>query len=234
MTVRRAAAAPRIVPPHIVGVAAGGRPWQTGGEVQVSGATALFDFPPPYRRATPKDASALARFVDMAGEGLPSVLWSQMAQPGEGPVRTGARQMRRRDGIFSYRNAVVADPGGRPVAAMLGHPLPDRAPRAEPGDDAALSLETLWDPACGTWFVSALAVRPRHRGQGHGTRLLEIAGQLGRAAGCRGLSLAVTVGNDGARRLYERLGFRPVAAQPLEGWPGLSGAVLLLVREGPG
>ena len=38
---------------------------------------------PPFRRATPDDATALAELIDFAGEGLPTYLWAKMAEPGE-------------------------------------------------------------------------------------------------------------------------------------------------------
>ena len=50
---------------------------------------------PPFRRATPDDAHALAELIDFAGEGLPSYLWARMAEPGEGVWDVGRRRARR-------------------------------------------------------------------------------------------------------------------------------------------
>ena len=52
-----------------------------------------------------------------------------------------------------------------------------------------------------------LAVLETARGQGVGTRLLTELVNLARSQRRRGLSLSVEDGNEGARRLYERLGF---------------------------
>ena len=49
-----------------------------------------------------------------------------------------------------------------------------------------------------------------HRGRGLGRTLIEASQAEARALG-RGMALEVMVGNDGARRLYERLGFGVVA-----------------------
>ena len=174
------------------------------------------DFPPPYRRATPQDAAALADLVEFAGEGLPSYLWAGMAEPGETPRDVGRRRALREEGSFSYRNAVVADPGSGAVAALIGYPLPDW-PEPIPEDLPAMfvPLQELENLACGTWYVNVLAAYPEHRGQGHGTRLLRIAEDLGRASGCRGLSIIVSDANAGARRLYERQRFRSEAVRPM-------------------
>jgi len=58
------------------------------------------------------------------------------------------------------------------------------------------------------YYLSNVAVDPRHRGQGIGTFILENAFKLAEEKGCRRVLLDVTLGNEGARRLYERFGFK--------------------------
>lgn len=55
-----------------------------------------------------------------------------------------------------------------------------------------------------------LAVAPEHRREGLGARLLEEGLGLLRARGARQVYLEVRAGNEAARALYERRGFRPV------------------------
>ena len=57
-------------------------------------------------------------------------------------------------------------------------------------------------------FVSDLVVMPAHRGSGIGQRLLEAAEVYARACGMAKLKIGVLRRNEGALRLYERLGFR--------------------------
>ncbi len=59
----------------------------------------------------------------------------------------------------------------------------------------------------GDWYVQAVAVDEAGRGKGVGSALLAHAEQTARAAGSQRLALDVAVNNDGARRLYERLGY---------------------------
>jgi ribosomal protein S18 acetylase RimI-like enzyme len=56
----------------------------------------------------------------------------------------------------------------------------------------------------------SLAVLPAGRGRGVGSALLDGCLDLARAAGTRAVSLSVEDGNDGARGMYERRGFRVV------------------------
>jgi diamine N-acetyltransferase len=57
-------------------------------------------------------------------------------------------------------------------------------------------------------FVDELYVRAAHRGQGVGARALEFVERACPALGVRALHLEVDPGNDPARALYEKAGFR--------------------------
>jgi len=58
------------------------------------------------------------------------------------------------------------------------------------------------------WHVMNVAVDPRERGRGIGTALLERLFEATASDVRRGYTLEVRVSNDGAIRLYERLGFK--------------------------
>jgi ribosomal-protein-alanine N-acetyltransferase len=66
---------------------------------------------------------------------------------------------------------------------------------------------------CAFWLVfdeihiNNVAMRPRYRGQGFGTSLMHHVLAEGRRLGARRATLEVRASNEGARRLYERLGF---------------------------
>jgi len=66
---------------------------------------------------------------------------------------------------------------------------------------------------CAFWLVfdeihiNNFALRPGFRGQGIGTALLHRVLEDGRQLGARRATLEVRASNEGARRLYERMGF---------------------------
>ena len=62
-------------------------------------------------------------------------------------------------------------------------------------------------------FTVGIAVEPHFQGQGIGTRLLEEALNFCRNDGCRTLNLKVNPNNEGALRLYRRLGFLEVSLE---------------------
>lgn len=72
------------------------------------------------------------------------------------------------------------------------------------------------------YYLQAVAVDPSQRGGGVGSALIARAEADGRAAGCTRLALDVDSGNDGARRLYERLGMHLEATSDRVPWlPGI-------------
>jgi ribosomal protein S18 acetylase RimI-like enzyme len=81
--------------------------------------------------------------------------------------------------------------------------------------------------------VNVLAVMPAWRGRGLGTRLLALADATARARERRDLSVIVADANTGARRLYERCGYRAAAARDMvkEDWDGAGRQWVLLTKR---
>lgn len=187
------------------------------------------------RNARPDDALALARLIDMAGEGIPSWLWSRSAEPGQSAEQVGCERAAREEGGFSYRNArVCVDTAGYIVGILLSYRQPDPYDLPDLAELPAVvrPLVELEAAAPGTWYVNALATFPESRGLGAGTRLMGLAESMAREARAPALSLIVAEENAGAKRLYERLGYRVEARAPLVPWPGTAhgGDWLLMVR----
>jgi len=172
----------------------------------------------PFRLADQSDAPQLADLVNFAGEGLPLHLWNGLAEQGQDPWEVGrARQAEKaREGRI-----VVVDLGGGAVAGLTGYAI---GPEPEPiGDDfpALLRpLQELENEALDSWYVNVLACYPEHRGQELGSRLLDVAERLAAAEGMNRMSVIVADSNTGARRLYERHGYREVARRGCvkDGW----------------
>jgi ribosomal protein S18 acetylase RimI-like enzyme len=76
-------------------------------------------------------------------------------------------------------------------------------------------------------------VRPPFRGQGLGTKLLGLADETGRSLAKRGMSVIVSDANAGARRLYERCGYRETAARAMvkDGWQNEGRNWVLLTKR---
>lgn len=192
----------------------------------------MIELEPPYRPAVPDDAGELAELINYAGEGMPLYLWEKMAEPGETAWDAGRRRARREEGSFSYRNTFVVAPERAAVACLTGYPLPEQP---EPIDYDTMPamfvpLQELENLAPGCWYVNVLATMPQLRRRGHGAGLLNLAKRLAAGAGCSGMAIIVSDANHGARRLYERCGYRWRAERPMvkNDWdnPGTSWVLL--------
>ena len=171
---------------------------------------------PTFRPATLADASALAVLVDIAGEGVPTSFWSDLAGPGHSVLEVGRDRARREEGGFSYRHATIAEIGGEIVAGLIVYPLDDpydlsgldeMPPHVQP-------LVRLEAQAPGTLYVNVLAVFREFRGQGIGTALLKIAEEKAHAANTSAMSIIVGSWNEGAGRLYQHAGYQTIASEP--------------------
>jgi ribosomal protein S18 acetylase RimI-like enzyme len=189
---------------------------------------------PPLRRATIQDAGTLAEFVEFASEGLALYLWTEMAGAERDPWQVGRERVASETGGLSYRNAVIAELGGRPAAGMIGYALADKSePVSANLPSILVPLHELMSLAPDTWYVHVLAAYPESRGKGQGSALLGLADSLARSHGKAGLSLIVSDTNLGARRLYESCGYRERAHRKMvkEQWrhPGVN---WVLLRKG--
>ena len=194
----------------------------------------MIQLKPPFRPATIEDAPALADLVNHAGEGLPLYLWGKMAGEGETAWDIGRRRAAREEGSFSYRNAAVITRDGACDGCLIGYVIPDD-PKPIGQDMPAMfvPMQELENLAPGTWYVNVLAVRPELRGQGLGTKLLALADDIARSLGKRGMSVIVSDTNEGARRLYERCGYRVRAtrAKVKEDWTNAGRDWVLLTKS---
>ena len=188
----------------------------------------------PLRRARKSDAREMAELINFAGEGLPLYLWSSLSDGSKSAWDVGRERARREKGSFSYRNTVVVEEGGKAIAAMIGYALPDKANPEVYRDmpDMFVPLQQLEDMALSTWYVNVLAAYPEHRGQGYGSRLLNVAQEFAMQNDSRGLSIIVSDANTGARRLYERFGFRKAADREMvkDDWENDGDNWVLLTR----
>jgi len=192
--------------------------------------------PPGFttRPATTEDAPRLAELVNIAGEGMPYYLWAKMARPGEDPWEVGRDRAQREQASFSYRNALIAEAGDRVVGTLIGYPLPDAPEPIDPTMSAMfVPLQELENIAAGTWYVNVIAVYDEYRGRGYGTYLLSVADRIASELDHKGLSIIVAGTNSGARRLYERCGYKLRAQRQLEkeDWVSEGQNWLLLIKE---
>ncbi len=186
------------------------------------------------RAAARSDCAELAQLINLAGESLPLYLWQQMAGADGDPWEIGRQRAARDSGSFSYRNSVVAEVDGEIAGALVGYPVADEPEAIDTDSTPAMWIPLLKLESCaaGTWYVNSVATFPEFRELGVGSKLMRWAEQHVLDLGLRGVSLIVSDANQGARRLYERLGYAATASRPMvkEQWQNDGKTWVLMIK----
>ena len=185
------------------------------------------------RPAEKNDAPHLVRFVGWAGEGMPELIWAEMAEPGQSVEEVGLGRAAREEGAFSYRNAHVLERGGDVLAGIVGYTLPDAPVPIGPDFPAAfVPLQELENLAPGYWYVNILATVPEARNLGLGSALMKDAEARAAADDCPGMAIIAFASNPGAVRLYTRLGYVETARRVVDmpGWVHSGTDAILLLK----
>lgn len=189
------------------------------------------------RDAKADDAKHLAYLLNLAGEGLPKLLWRQMAEQGQDPLAIGTLRASREEGSFSYRNAKILEVDGSIAGMLLSYPLPDPYDISGLNDypAAVRPLVALEAKVPGSWYINAIATYEQFRGRGVASTLMSACESIARKADATKLSLIVASENQGAHSLYCKVGYQAIESRPLVAFPGGPGGGrwLLMVKNLP-
>jgi [ribosomal protein S18]-alanine N-acetyltransferase len=102
---------------------------------------------------------------------------------------------------------------GYPAVMLLGEARPEDSQRLPVADERVLLAYLVAMVGVDEVHLLNLTVAPAHQGQGWGRLMLDALCLWSRGQSAQWLWLEVRAGNAGARRLYERYGFRPVGVR---------------------
>ena len=182
------------------------------------------------RRGTPDDADFLAQVMMLASRGhLRRGVWDLIAGGSENNCLDYLRRLALSDpvSLCHYSSFIVVEQDGRPAAALCGfNPRAGGWPtlgiamqnvQRELGwtqaDEKASAARTapVWqctfDTLEGAWVIESVATLPEFRRRGLADALMAEILEVGRARGHRLAQLTILIGNDAARRAYEKAGF---------------------------
>ncbi len=170
---------------------------------------------------TIEDGLAFAEYLDQAADGIFALLLGRRTPSiiAEAFVSTGHD--------LSHEHVTIAERGGRPVGMLSAYTGSAHAQSSTAELNRAagwrrirmivvalplLPMLSFSDRvARESFYIQAIAVDPAERGAGIGSMLMSVADAAAESAGSANLALDVAEHNDGARRLYERLGFEVAA-----------------------
>ena len=187
------------------------------------------------RPARVADIPHLAHALMEASGGLTEAVY-EGAIPGRSANLIVEHLFSRPGSTTAFTNCSVAETEERVLGSI--HAFPMDAVGEAPADPLVPEDRLyLYEPfrhmhADGSYYIMAVAVYPEVRGAGIGTRLIAEAESDARAQGFKEASLNVFAENRGAVRLYETLGYKERARQPVVGHDRIryGGDYLLMTR----
>jgi len=189
------------------------------------------------RLASIDDAREIAKLIAISSDGVATIEWHEQAvKEACDPLDIGERTYRNPQGDYSYSNATMVENNNQVAGMLLTFGMPDAKPRNtlnRPGaDDENVFAPYIYLEEPNSWYICGVAFYPQHRGQGLGSRLTDLANEQAKERGFIKLSLVAFEQNEGAVRLYERLGYREVDRAPVVSHPliHLDGDALLMTR----
>ena len=188
-----------------------------------------------FRPARREESRTIAELYRISSDGVADYIWTGMAESGENILDVGARRYARENTDFSYQNVTVATVGHKVIGMMAAYAM---GPVEEPSTELDFDVDPVLRPfqileQPNSYYVSGVAVFPAHRGSGIGGQFMQRAFNEARARRLPQVSLIVFEQNVGAKRLYDRLGFREAMREPVVPHPLIhyAGDALLLVRD---
>jgi ribosomal protein S18 acetylase RimI-like enzyme len=178
-----------------------------------------------FRQAHKDDARSIAELIAVSSDGVALIEWNEEAEKhaGASALDIGTQMYTEEHGDYSYRNAVIAETEGQVIGMLLSFPMEEHQgepPIAPPfdGSDVFAPYKYLEEP--NSWYICGVALFPEYRGQGIGSKLLDIAREQAREHSFSKLSLVAFEQNVGSVRLYKRHGYyiadrAPIVAHPL-------------------
>ena len=182
------------------------------------------------RPAQTDDIPQLLELLDIASYGFVNHIFAVLSEPGTDVDSVVVARMADNSSHLALSKTTIAEVDGQVAGFIVLEPQPDPVdPVAEDTPAILRPLLELESLALGTTVVSFVATFPAMRGRGVGKILMQ---QAEKSRGSNGICLTVHDQNNGARKLYERLGFQEVDRRAIvkKGWDSPASEWVLMIK----
>ena len=164
-----------------------------------------------YRAAKKEDCRIIAELYSISSDGVADYIWTKLAEDGENIHDVGQRRYENEDSVFSYKNCIVVEKDKKIIGMLVAFPM---ICDGSVSDDPVLAPYSRLE-ADNSFYICGVAVLPEYRGLGIGTELMQLAEQQAKIRKFNTLSLVVFEENEGAVRLYEKLGYKEIQREKI-------------------
>ena len=185
-----------------------------------------------FRPARKEECRVIAELFSVSSGGVADYIWSQLAEEGEDTLDVGKMRYENEDLAFSYKNTTIAQINNEIAGMLVAFPMyVDPNKDFSDSDPVLVPYEKLEED--NSYYIFGVALFEKFRGRGIGSKLMDIAEEQAKEGGFKKLSLIVFEQNEGAKKLYDRLGYVEVAREHVAPHPLIhySGDALLMVKN---
>jgi ribosomal protein S18 acetylase RimI-like enzyme len=161
-----------------------------------------------YRMGKEDDCSKIAEGIELASGGIVGFLFHDLLGQYT-PSQVMANLLRKKTDNDSYENAIVAEFEGKVIGIVYSYPAKFHGISEEtrsyfPSNRLTFLADFFNSRVEGSWFLDSIYVDEEFRGEGIGSKLIELTKKRAKENGYSQLSLMVMADNEAARRTYER------------------------------
>ena len=167
-----------------------------------------------YRIGKEEDSYKIAEGIELASGGIVNFLFHGLL--GEyTPAQVMENLLRKKSNNDSYENAIVAEFEGNIIGIVYSYPAKFHGISEEtrsyfPHDRLVFLADFFNSRVENSWFLDSIYVDEKFRGEGIGSKLIELTKLKAKENGFNQLSLMVMADNLPARITYERNHFKEV------------------------
>ena len=163
-----------------------------------------------FRMGELRDAPAIAKFYNMANNGLSETWWSQIAAKGESWLDAFIQDIKEQNSIAYYARCVIADVDGKAAGLLIAFPQEEI-----PSSDMLSSLPTselsildLRRLVEGSLFIAVVAVDESHRGKGIARNFVDMSMNVAALSKLKEASVIIHESNKEWLESFLRRGFK--------------------------
>jgi len=163
-----------------------------------------------FRMGEERDAASIAKFYNMANNGLSETWWARQAKAGESWTDAFVRDIKQENSIAYFARCVIAEVDGGVAGLLIAFPQ-EQIPSADmlatlPSSE--LSILELRRQVEGSMFIAVVAVDEKYRGMGIARHFVNMSMQVAAASNLKEASVIIHESNKEWLASFLRRGFK--------------------------